>query len=377
MTRPAAPVVEPLHHRRHPPPGLTRHPRRDEPTDRGVDRSLIARSARSVEGAAGREIEEVDAVEVDVEAERLPAIDRSGPGRAPRRSTSAGRGRRRALRGDEHAAGIEFDRDELAEIDDLARHDAAEQPPVGSADASVGAGTPRTTSRPTRSRTPDRPAPALTVVERQLRCGPTRSAYRRRPTRPPIASTTFIVGVPTNCATKTLRGWSYTSIGTPHCTIAPCAHHRQPIAHRHRLVVVVRDVQRREAESSLQPHDDEPRLASAASRRGSTSARPSAATVGRARSPVPSATRWRWPPESVLGRRSSTSVSCKAVRDLLDPTLDDRPAARGRRRIGNPMFSATVRCGYSAYSWNAMAMLALVRLAPGRRSPDRRARRRP
>ena len=58
-------VVEPLHHRRHPPPGLT--------IIRVIGQAMGER-------AAGREVEEVDAVDIHVEAERLPTVRPEVPG---------------------------------------------------------------------------------------------------------------------------------------------------------------------------------------------------------------------------------------------------------------------------------------------------------
>ena len=69
----------------------------------------------------------------------------------------------------------------------------------------------------------------------------------------------------------------------------------------------------------------------------------------------PSADRCCCPPDSWLGRRSSTSASCR--RSATSRTRRFTDATRSwASRSGKPMFSATVMCGYRAYVWNAIAM---------------------
>ena len=110
-------------------------------------------------------------------------------------------------------------------------------------------------------------------------------------------------------------------------------HHRDTVPHRHRFVLVVGDVQRRETESSLEPHDHHPRLAPQRARRGSTSARPSTAIVGRARSPGPS-------PRVVAGHPRACSVDDRGRRRAAGPPrppgCDEppRPGAGGRDASG-------------------------------------------
>jgi len=58
----------------------------------------------------------------------------------------------------------------------------------------------------------------------------------------------------------------------------------------------------------------------------------------------PIATRWRWPPDSARGLRSSSGSSCSdsaARRTAASMSRFGRPAIFKAK----PMFSATVRCG--------------------------------
>jgi hypothetical protein len=55
---------------------------------------------------------------------------------------------------------------------------------------------------------------------------------------------------PRNPAANTVAGRSYTSIGAPSCSIR--IHHRDPVGHDQRLVLVMGDEDRRDAEPPLQ-----------------------------------------------------------------------------------------------------------------------------
>ena len=70
------------------------------------------------------------------------------------------------------------------------------------------------------------------------------------------------------------------------------------VAHRHRLDLVVRDVDRRHARGRAGCARSRRASARAASRRGSRAARPSGTPAGSRTIARPIATRWRWPPES-------------------------------------------------------------------------------
>ena len=192
------------------------------------------------------------AVEVDADAERFPAVDRERPGSSDHDRSTRRRSRPRRPASVTCTAGAS-----RSNVTHLRRSTTSVD-----RDAADAAGPPGRAERlgphPERDVAVRRAgaradgAGARTVVERH----PVRADCTQRVSRPSsdsttVARTTFIDGVPTNWATKRLRGWSYTSIGIPHCSIAPAAHHRQPIAHRHRLVVIVRDVQRRDPEAPL------------------------------------------------------------------------------------------------------------------------------
>ena len=80
-------------------------------------------------------------------------------------------------------------------------------------------------------------------------------AVNRSPARPMVASTRFIEGLPMKPATNRLSGRSYSSCGRRHLLQLAAAHDGDAIAHRHRLDLVVRDVDRGHIELLLQPRD--------------------------------------------------------------------------------------------------------------------------
>ena len=71
----------------------------------------------------------------------------------------------------------------------------------------------------------------------------------------PPRSTTF--ETPTKPATNSFAGRSYTSAGAPICSIRPFVEDRQAVAHRERLVLVVRDVDERDREILLEALQEE------------------------------------------------------------------------------------------------------------------------
>ena len=103
------------------------------------------------------------------------------------------------------------------------------------------------------------------------------------------------------------------SIGVSTCCTRPAFMHDDAVAQRHRLGLVVGDVDHGGAELAVQPRDLAPHLRRAAWRRGWRAARrrgrPAAArTIAR-----PSATRWRCPPESWRGRAVEQRRRCPSI----------------------------------------------------------------
>ena len=68
-------------------------------------------------------------------------------------------------------------------------------------------------------------------------------------------ATRFIGGLPMKLATNRFAGRSNTNCGSPVCWSDAAAHDGDPVAHRHRLDLVVRDVDRRHAELALHARD--------------------------------------------------------------------------------------------------------------------------
>ena len=122
------------------------------------------------------------------------------------------------------------------------------------------------------------------------------------------ASTRFIAGEPMNSATKRLTGVLVEALRRVELLQLALPHHGDAVAERHRLRLVVRDVDRGHAQGTLDAGDLGPHLHAELrvevgerlvhqERRGSR-------TIAR-----PIATRWRWPPDSVRGFLVSTSSS--------------------------------------------------------------------
>ena len=197
--RRAAPVVEPLHHRRHPPPGLTRSAAmskaegcrwlRSGKSGRGRGRSESKRwmRRRRVERNGSQRLTGVagsSATTIDVRRAGSTAAP-CAVTRTPRASSSTRTNLRRST----------------TSLDTTLPSNG----PSGRR-AHPSARKPRTTARPTRSRMCGRRA-----TSRQpsgTSCCPTRSAYPPPSASTTDASTRFIGGVPTNCATNTSCGWS-------------------------------------------------------------------------------------------------------------------------------------------------------------------------
>ena len=103
---------------------------------------------------------------------------------------------------------------------------------------------------------------------------PGSSTTRSSPTRATRPSTVFIGGLPMKRATNRFAGRSYTSCGGPTCWSTPSFEHRDAVAHRHRLDLVVGDVDDRGRRAVAGARRARRASAPAASRRGSRAARP-------------------------------------------------------------------------------------------------------
>ncbi len=107
-----------------------------------------------------------------------------------------------------------------------------------------------------------------TVVESRIPSPPVRTCSGRKPVTwpvPPSPATAppgrkFIAGDPMKPATKTLRGFSYRLLGGPDLLEDAVPEHRDPVTHRHRLDLVVGDVDGRRPEPPLQLEDLRARL---------------------------------------------------------------------------------------------------------------------
>ncbi len=126
-------------------------------------------------------------------------------------------------------------------------------------------------------------------------------------------STSAIAGLPMNPATNVLAGRCVDRVGIADLLEPPLAHHRDPVAHRHRLDLVVGDVDGRRADLRCSRRIS-PRVCarSFASRFESGSSIRN--TCGSRTSARPSATRCRWPPESSRGLRSRSSADARGSR---------------------------------------------------------------
>ena len=105
------------------------------------------------------------------------------------------------------------------------------------------------------------------------------------------------------------------------CCSTPLLHHRDPVAHRHRLDLVVGDVDRRDAEVALRAARSRRASAPAAWRRGSTAARPSGTPAAGARSPGPS------PPAGAGRRRAAPRLAVEELARARGCAPPRRPAA--------------------------------------------------
>ena len=133
-------------------------------------------------------------------------------------------------------------------------------------------------------------------------------------------------------ATNGLAGRSYRSSWRSICSHPAVAHHHQPVGHRHRLVLVMRDHDGGDAAIALQHADFARHVLRAARHRGWTAARRAAAAAdgSPARGPAPRA---------AAGRRKARAAAASPALQLHQPQhLGDprRGGGAGMRRISSP-----------------------------------------
>ena len=124
-------------------------------------------------------------------------------------------------------------------------------------------------------------------------------------------------------------------------------HDRDRVGHRHRLLLVVRDVDEGDARCRAGSPSARAASACAASGRARRAARRGAAPAGRLTSARASATRCCWPPESWRGLRVAEPLEPDEPQHLVDAALQPAPVTP-LRRSPKATFSKTVRCGKSA-----------------------------
>ena len=116
--------------------------------------------------------------------------------------------------------------------------------------------------------------------------------------------------MPTKPATNSVAGLLVDLGGRADLLDPALVEDRDPVAHRQRLVLVVRDVDERDpADLALDRASARSASPGGASGRARRAARRGAAPSGRLTIARASATRWRWPPESCAGLRSPSPGS--------------------------------------------------------------------
>ena len=190
---------------------------------------------------------------------------------------------------------------------------------------------PTTTSRRSRTR-------ARRAAGKASRCSPKTTASPST-----VATARFMAGDPIAAATNVLAGDPKSRLGVSTCWIVPSSitQTRSPrviasiwswVTY---TVVTPRRSCRRASSARIETRSLASRLLSGSSMRYTTGSR----TIAR-----PIATRWRWPPESWPGRRSSRS---RRPRTPATPPILSAMIRRGvrRRRSPNSRFSRTSMCG--------------------------------
>ena len=154
----------------------------------------------------------------------------------------------------------------------------------------------------------------------------------------------FIGGEPMKSPTNMRRRPIVDLLRRPELLDDAVVHHRDLVGHRHRLELVVGDVDRRGAEPIVQ----RPQLVAPSAReircRAHRAARPSGSAFGRRTMARPSATRWRSPPArpEPARRADGRCAGCCAA-----SSTRARISARGIpwHFSGKPMFLRTFICG--------------------------------
>ena len=170
---------------------------------------------------------------------------------------------------------------------------------------------------------------------------PRRRAASRSPSR-------FMPGEPTKRATNAFAGSRQISRGVATCCELAVPEHRDPVAQRQRLGLVVRDVEHRRADPLVQQLQLGSRLAPAAPHRGWRAARRAGTRPARGRAPEPGRRVGARRRRAGGGRRSSRRAQPDEAGGGRDSLAHDSALGTSRTSSPKPMFSATVRCGKSA-----------------------------
>ena len=150
-------------------------------------------------------------------------------------------------------------------------------------------------------------------------------------------------------------------------------HHDDAVGHRHRLGLVVRDVDDGERRGAAAARGSPRASAGAAARRGSTAARRTAAPTARAPARARRATRCCWPPESSDGSRASKPRQADGRQRGARALVGARPCAHARRRRGRSARSRARSCaGTARSSGTPSRRRARRRHARSRRAPPMR-----
>ena len=177
---------------------------------------------------------------------------------------------------------------------------------------------------------PHREHAALARHVRARRTGPQRGRARVSTTTslappPPVQTPAMKLLVPTKSATKRLTRPLVELLGRRHLQHAAVAHHRHAIGERQRLLLVVGDVDRGDAELLLQLRISRAHLRRGSWRRGSTAARRAAGCRGSARAPAPA------PPAAAGRPRAAPDSAPRGPSRLTLRSPSAQPRARSRR----------------------------------------------
>ena len=137
------------------------------------------------------------------------------------------------------------------------------------------------------------------------------------------ASRKFIAGVPRKRGDEAVGGLAVDLVRRPDLAHAALVHHGDAVAERHRLDLVVRDVQHRRADLAVEAAQLRPHLAPASRRRGSRAARRAGTRRAAARA------RARAPPAAARRRRAGTAAA-RATRSRRRARPPRRPAPAPR-----------------------------------------------